>query len=114
MKTPGVVSRRFRPLKPEHAAWKKACGTPDMPDLRPYDLRRSAIRNLVHAGVLELTAMKISGHKSRETFRRYAIEDPSEIAAAIERVGAYVTPRMKHRGRVVPFRKHGHNTDSRV
>jgi integrase len=90
--------------------WKKACGTIGLPDLRPYDLRRSAIRNLIHAGVPELTAMKISGHKSRETFRRYAIEDTSEIAAAIERVGAYVTPRMKGRGRVIRFSKRGRNT----
>jgi integrase len=83
--------------------WKKACGTIGMPHLRPYDLRRSAIRNLIHAGVPELTAMKISGHRSRETFRRYAIEDPSEIATAIETVGAYVTRRMKPQGRLVAF-----------
>jgi hypothetical protein len=75
----------------------------------PYDLRRSAVRNLIHAGVAEITAMRITGHRSRETFRRYAIEDPSEIAAAIERVEAYVTPRMKRRNRIVPFSKRGGN-----
>ena len=42
--------------------------------------------------VPELTAMKISGHRSRETFRRYAIEDPSELAAAIERVAEVCDP----------------------
>jgi hypothetical protein len=36
--------------------------------------------------------------RTRETFRRYAIEDPSEIAVAFEKLGAYVTPRIKRRG----------------
>ncbi|HTR03869.1 MAG TPA: tyrosine-type recombinase/integrase, partial [Thermoanaerobaculia bacterium] len=78
-----------------YAAWAAACKTIGLAHLRPYDLRRSAVRNLIHAGVPEVTAMKISGHKTRDTFRRYAIEDPSEIAAAIETVAAYVKPRMK-------------------
>ncbi len=82
-----------------YAIWKRACGNIGLPNLRPYDLRRSAVRNLIHAGVPEITAMKISGHGSRETFRRYAIEDPSELAAAFEKLGAYVTPRMRSQSR---------------
>jgi integrase len=105
--TQGGLPRRY------YAVWKKACGTIGLPNLRVYDLRRSAIRNLIHAGVPELTAMKISGHRSRETFRRYAIEDPSEVAAAIERVGEYVTPRMKSRGRLIQFKRKTGTTRAR-
>src|ERR1700693_146826 len=75
-----------------YVMWKKACGIIGLGDLRPYDLRRAANTNLIDAGAPERTPMKISGHKSRETFRRYAIEDTSEIAAAFEKLGAYVTP----------------------
>jgi integrase len=89
-----------------YTEWRAACEAIGLSALRPYDLRRSAIRNLIHSGVPELTAMKISSHKTRETFRRYAIEDPSDIAAAIETVAAYITPKMKAGGTVVRFPTH--------
>ncbi len=70
--------------------WKAACEKAKLPGLRTYDLRRSAIRNLIHAGVPQATTMKISGHKTADTFRRYMIEDAEDIANAFRRVGEYV------------------------
>jgi hypothetical protein len=60
-----------------------------------YDLRRSAIRNLTHAGVPEKSAMEISGHKTRDTFRRYLIEDLTDSASAIESVRRYLETKSK-------------------
>src|SRR5437667_11162144 len=50
-----------------HRAVKEAC----LPWLRPHDLRRSFVRNLVRAGVPETVAMALTGHRTRAMFDRY-------------------------------------------
>lgn len=80
--------------------WYKACvaagfGTltkiegkddPVYTGLNIHDLRRSAIKNLMKAGVKEKVAMAISGHKTREVFDRYHIVDTEDVVEAMRRV----------------------------
>jgi integrase len=80
--------------------WHKACvlaklGTltkvegkqdPRYTGLIIHDLRRSAIKNLMKAGVNEKVAMKISGHKTRDVFDRYHIVDTEDVVEAMRRV----------------------------
>jgi hypothetical protein len=50
-----------------------------------HDFRRSAARELRRAGAAESTIMAIGGWKTAAMFRRYAIKDPRDIKAAIEK-----------------------------
>jgi integrase len=51
-----------------------------------HDLRRSAIRNLIRAGVSEQVAMRISGHKTVSVFRRYNIVATDDVVTAMRRL----------------------------
>ncbi len=105
-----ALVQMLKPIKPKEGivfddtnlrkAWQKACvaaglgswikvdGVPDKryTGLIIHDLRRSAIRNLVNAGVNEKVAMEISGHKTRDVFDRYHIVDAADVLEAMQKV----------------------------
>jgi integrase len=50
-----------------------------------HDLRRSAARNLLLAGVPETIIMRIGGWKTRSVFDRYAVANTADLSAAMQR-----------------------------
>jgi integrase len=70
---PWVFHRDGEPIKDYRKAWALAIVGAGCPGRTPHDFRRTAVRNLVRAGVAEQVAMKMIGHKTRLIFDRYHI-----------------------------------------
>lgn len=99
---PWVFHRQGKPIAGLRRAWNRACykaglpcsveteigpgGKPRIKSIKAeailHDFRRTAVRNLVRAGVPESVAMKLTGHKTRSVFERYNVTSPADLKNA--------------------------------
>jgi len=109
---PQVFHNRGEPIRYIRRAWLSACkraATVKHPNgveeivrahllsRLPHDFRRTAVRNLVRAGVPERVAMELTGHKTRAVFDRYNIVNERDLRDGVSRLAALHAARPERR-----------------
>jgi integrase len=92
---PSVFHWKGRPLQKLSRSWKTACAAAGLHGRLVHDFRRTAVRNLIRAGVQQAIAMKITGHKTDSIFRRYLIVNEELLAHATGAVADYLLERRR-------------------
>jgi len=84
--------------------FRQAATIAGRPGLIVHDCRRSAIRNLLRAGVREDVAMAMVGWKTRAMMARYNITSESDLVDAAAKVNEYMRAKgAEALARVLPF-----------
>jgi len=101
---PYIFHRNGKQMGEFRKVWKRACREaglvtvardPMTGALRevwpiPHDLRRSAVRNMVRAGVNPDVARQISGHRTPAIFSRYNIISETDLRQAVRQTSEYL------------------------
>lgn len=76
------------PVRTFDNSWRSARERAGVPGRILHDFRRTAVRNLVRAGVSESVAMQLCGHKTRKIFDRYSIVSERDLPEGVVKLAA--------------------------
>ena len=79
---PYVFHRDGERIRSFRGSWQAACVAAGCPGRLVHDLRCTAVRNFVRAGIPESVCMRMTGHKTASIFRRYDIVSGTDLRDA--------------------------------
>ncbi|HEV2201735.1 MAG TPA: site-specific integrase [Bryobacteraceae bacterium] len=87
---PLLIQRDGKPVQDWEKAWATACEATGVKGTLFHDLRRTALTNMIEAGLSEKEAMEISGHRTRAVFDRYHIVSERRLKEMAGKLDAHL------------------------
>lgn len=87
---PLLIQRDGKAVQDWEKAWATACKAAGVEGTLFHDLRRTALTNMIEAGLSEKEAMEISGHRTRAVFDRYHIVSERRLKEMAGKLNAHL------------------------
>lgn len=98
---PWLFHHNGKPIRQFYRSWHSACTKAGLSGKIPHDMRRTAARNLIRAGVPTLIAKRLTGHKTDSVFARYGIIDRSMLDDATAKLAVILQADQQRPAKVI-------------